>query len=103
MTKLAKTPTPPYYAVIFTSVLNAEDSEYIQMAQKMLDLASGQDGFLGFDSARNDIGISISYWKDHDSIQKWKENGDHLQAKEMGRKHFYTEFQTRISKVVEAY
>jgi heme-degrading monooxygenase HmoA len=61
------------------------------------------DGFLGEDSARNDYGISISYWKDLDSIQQWRQNADHKWAKEKGRKSFYKEYKIRIALVEREY
>ncbi len=66
---IAKTLTPPYYAVIFTSIKKVEDDDYNQMAEKMLELANKQSGFLGVESARNEIGITLSYWKDLESIK----------------------------------
>ncbi len=74
MTLIATTPEPPYYAVIFTSIRTEGDNGYSAMANKMVELASQQPGFLGLESAREDVGITVSYWKDLDSIKKWKNN-----------------------------
>ena len=73
----AKTPKPPYYAVIFTSIKIDEDKGYAKMSEKMLDLLKVQEGFLGFESAREELGITVSYWKDKESVQKWKANTEH--------------------------
>ena len=64
----------PYYAVIFTSSLEKNIDGYAEMSEKMVELASQQDGFLGMDSARSEIGITVSYWKDLASIQQWRQN-----------------------------
>lgn len=77
---ISKTPSPPYYAVIFTSSRTDGDGGYSQMADKMVELAAKQEGFLGIESAREEIGITVSYWKDLDSINNWKNNVDHLEA-----------------------
>ena len=69
---IARTPEPPYFAVIFSSILKADHKGYTEMAKKMEELAQVQPGYLGFESARARIGISISYWKDLESIKKWK-------------------------------
>ena len=53
----------PYYAVIFTSLKNEDDTGYTEMAQKMEQLAKEQSGFMGIESARNEIGITVSYWE----------------------------------------
>lgn len=100
---IATTPPTPYYAVIFTSVRTEGDNGYGVMSEKMMDLAKIQEGFLGFESARNEIGISVSYWKDLDSIKKWKEHAQHKIAREKGRKDWYQSFKVRIAKVESEY
>lgn len=100
---IASTPEPPYYAVIFTSERTDGDNGYGEMATKMVELASKQDGFLGVESARDGLGITVSYWRDLTSIAKWKANGDHLVAQRKGRIDWYTAFKTRIAKVERDY
>ena len=58
---IAEIPQPPYYAVIFTSIRTEDDNEYASMAEWMVELAKHQNGFLGMESARNEIGITVSY------------------------------------------
>ena len=100
---IAYTPKTPYYAVIFTSIRTEGDKGYEEMADKMMDLAKQQDGFLGVESARNIIGITVSYWRDLDSIKKWKEHTEHKIARESGRKIWYKAFKIRIAKVESDY
>ncbi len=100
---IAKTPDPPYYAVIFTSLKTQSDTGYAEMAQKMEELARKQPGYLGFESARSEIGISVSYWKDLDSIKQWKSNLEHQEAQKKGRDKWYSQYQIRIAKVERAY
>lgn len=103
MTLLAKTPTPPYYAVIFTSVRTAGDNGYGEVADRMVSLAEQQPGFLGMESAREDVGVTVSYWQDLDSIKQWKQNVEHLGAQKMGREQWYETFKVRIAKVERDY
>jgi heme-degrading monooxygenase HmoA len=100
---LAKTPTPPYYAVIFTSVKMENNEGYDEMAERMVELAQQQPGFLGLESARNEIGITVSYWTDLVSIKNWKEHAEHTIAREKGRADWYKAFKTRIAKVERDY
>jgi len=100
---IANTPKPPYYAVIFTSTRTEVDDNYSQMADKMVELAKLQDGFLGIEFARSEVGITVSYWRDLESIKKWKKNADHSIAREKGRKEWYQAFKTRIAKVERDY
>lgn len=100
---IAQIPQPSYYAVIFTSIRTEGDHGYTEMAAKMVELASKQDGFLGVESARNEIGVTVSYWRDLESIRKWRENSDHTIAREKGRKEWYHTFKVRIAKVESDY
>ncbi len=100
---IADTPPPPYYAVIFTSLKNADDEGYAEMAERMLELASKQPGFLGMESARNDLGITVSYWRDLDSIKNWKMNAEHQEAQNRGKTEWYKAYTVRISKVERDY
>lgn len=96
---ISNTPEPPYYAVIFTSYRTEGDNGYNDMAEKMLKLASEQPGFLGVESARDGVGITVSYWKDLESIDLWKQNSQHMQAKKKGKEAWYSEFKLRIARV----
>jgi heme-degrading monooxygenase HmoA len=100
---IAETLSPPYYAVIFTSIRTAADNGYAEMSERMVELVQAQDGFLGMESARNEIGITVSYWRDLESIRKWRENMEHTFAREKGRSDWYESFKVRIAKVESDY
>ena len=89
--------------MIFTSVRTAVDSGYDVMAEKMIRLASEQPGFLGVDSAREDVGITVSYWSDLESIRNWKNHPEHEVARKAGREIWYSAFRLRIAKVERDY
>lgn len=92
-----------YYAVIFTSERTEIEEGYLAMADRMETLAKEQKGFLGVESARSEIGITVSYWKDLESIKKWKQNMEHLVAQEKGRSDWYKSYTTRICLVEREY
>ena len=100
---LANTPKPPYYAVIFTSVRTKIALDYAETAEKMLQLAHTMPGFLGVESARNEIGITVSYWESLAAIKHWKMNTDHLMAQQQGRDNWYESYKTRIALVERDY
>lgn len=100
---IAKTPPTPYYAVIFTSEKISEDLGYDDMAIKMWELAQLQPGFLGAESAREETGITVSYWKDLESIKNWKQNEEHLIAQQTGKKLWYKNYKVRICLVERDY
>lgn len=93
----------PYYAVIFTSQRTDIDEGYTEMAQKMIALAKEQSGFMGEESARNDIGITISYWETLEAIALWKKNTDHLLAQSLGKEKWYEWYNVRVCKVEYSY
>jgi heme-degrading monooxygenase HmoA len=93
----------PYYAVIFTSNRTEGDNGYIEMAQKMEDLAKKQAGYLGIESARDEVGITVSYWESLDAIANWKANTDHLFAQQKGIKDWYSWYKVRICLVEREY
>jgi heme-degrading monooxygenase HmoA len=100
---IANTPAPPYYAVIFSSLRTEGDNGYARMSERMIELAALQDGFLGVESARENLGITVSYWRDLDSIRAWHENSEHRLAQEKGYSDWYTEFKTRVCRVERDY
>ena len=93
----------PYYAVIFTSTHTNNTEGYSEMATEMERLAAKQKGFLGIDSARNEIGISNSYWESLEDIKNWKAQTDHLIAQQEGRSKWYNWYNVRICRVEREY
>ena len=100
---IAETPPPPYYAVVFTSVRTDIAEGYGDMATRMVELAQGQPGFLGVESARDVLGITVSYWDSLEAIRHWKQDAEHLLAQQTGRDHWYESYKVRICKVERDY
>jgi heme-degrading monooxygenase HmoA len=99
---IAKTPEPPYYAVIFTSIRTPDDNGYAEVAKRMFDIASRQPGFLGYESARQDVGISVSYWASLEDIKAWREHPVHREVQSRAD-DWYADSKIRISKVERDY
>lgn len=93
----------PYYAVIFTSKRTEVDKGYDEMSKAMVELASKQPGFLGIESARNEIGITVSYWESLEAIKNWKEHSTHQIAQSKGKSDWYSNYTVRICKVEKEY
>jgi heme-degrading monooxygenase HmoA len=100
---IAATPQPPYYAVIFTSTRTPGDDGYGAMAVRMMKLAAEQPGYLGVESVRDGLGITVSYWRSLDDIANWKRVAGHREAQRNGREKWYASFKTRIAKVERDY
>jgi heme-degrading monooxygenase HmoA len=102
---IARTPEPPYYAVIFTAQRTEGDRGYGEMAQRMVELAAEQPGFLGVESVRgaDGFGITVSYWATEEAIRNWKAHLEHAKAQEGGKRVWYAEYQLRVAKVEREY
>ena len=101
---IADTPKPPYYAVLFSTIRTGVDEEvYHKTAERMESLARVQPGYLGIESAYNELGITISYWKSLKAIEQWKNNIEHAEAQKKGRKIWYKKYALRICKVEHDY
>jgi len=102
---IAMTPSPPYYAAIFSAQRNDGDHGYDEMAARMVELAATMPGYLGIESARDEkgFGITVSYWESEEAIANWKRNVEHLQAQRRGRGEWYKEYNVRVAKVERAY
>lgn len=94
---------PSYYAVIFTSTQTKYTEGYAEMAEKMEALAKQQKGYLGIESAKNKVGITVSYWESLEAIKNWKANTEHLFAQQKGREQWYNWYNVRICKVEREY
>ncbi|HZZ77732.1 MAG TPA: antibiotic biosynthesis monooxygenase [Gemmataceae bacterium] len=106
MEQPAQTPQPPYFAVIFSSLRTAEDSDgYGEMSVRMVALAQTMPGFLGVESVRGDdgFGITVSYWANEDAIRNWQQHAEHLEAQRLGRERWYARFELRVCRVERAY
>jgi heme-degrading monooxygenase HmoA len=97
--------TPPYYAVVFSSLRKPGDAGYDAMSDRMAELAAQQPGYLGVESARgaDGFGITVSYWQSLDAIKHWKANAEHQIAQETGKAQWYQHYETRIARVERAY
>jgi heme-degrading monooxygenase HmoA len=101
----AGTPEPPYYAVVFSSLRTPGDNGYGETAERMLELASRQPGFLGAESARgaDGFGLTVSYWASAEAIADWKANIEHIAAQEKGKRVWYEHYELRVARVERAY
>src|SRR4051812_33773118 len=101
----AATPAPPYYAVIFTSKRTQGENGYGEMALRMNDLALKQPGCLGAESVREPegLGITVSYWADHASVESWQRHAEHLIAQRLGKERWYEHYELRVARVERAY
>ena len=105
-TGFAKTPSPPYYAVIFSSRRNGQgEADYAAAADTMFELVQKQPGFLGAESARDadGFGITVAYFDSEENIRLWRNHAEHAATRERGKREWYEHFEVRVAKVERAY
>ena len=106
MPYIAKTPKPPYYAVVFTSInADVDHTEHTEMYKRMVEIAESYEGYIGIEPARNPdgSGVAVIYWKDLATIQAFARHPKHVVAKKKGREIWYTNYLIRICKVERDY
>jgi heme-degrading monooxygenase HmoA len=106
MPYISKTPEPPYYAVVFTSInADVDHTEHVEMSARLVQRASTYEGFLGIEAARNSDGTGVAavYWQDLDSMRAWAQDPEHQVAKRKGREIWYSHYMIRICKVEQEY
>jgi heme-degrading monooxygenase HmoA len=96
---------PGTFAVIFTNQQTPDSTGYTETADRMVELAEQQPGFIGIESVRdeNGFGITVSYWETEEAIRAWKANAEHQEAQKRGREDWYANFDLRICRVDRAY
>jgi heme-degrading monooxygenase HmoA len=104
--RFAKTPKPPYYAVIFSSRRNGRgEADYEAAAERMFELVQQQPGFLGAESTRDaeGFGITVAYFDSEENIKRWRNHAEHAAVRERGKREWYEHFELRVAKVERAY
>jgi heme-degrading monooxygenase HmoA len=100
----ASTPQPPYTAVIFTSVRTAAgDEDYASTMARMEELVADRPGYLGMESARGELGVTVSYWRSDGDARAWKAVAEHLLAQQRGRAEWYADYRVRVATVEREY
>ncbi|HEB26595.1 MAG TPA: antibiotic biosynthesis monooxygenase [Porticoccus sp.] len=104
MSFIAETPEPPYYAVIAPVEWSQDTQGYEEMAEKLLELAKDQKGFIGIEVGMQEgFSLTVSYWESLEAIKEWRSKAEHLSAKQLGKDRWFSKYKTHIAKVERAY
>ncbi|MEU6895032.1 antibiotic biosynthesis monooxygenase [Streptomyces sp. NPDC046557] len=92
---------PPYVMAVFTSVRTRDDTGYPETNARMNEIVRANPGLLGYESARTPggLGITVAYFRDHDSLAEWRENLEHQAAMKHGRAHWYESYTLHVATV----
>ena len=92
------------FAVIFRAKPGQQDEKYNQTVARMRELAFDKYGCLEFIAANDGAQeITISYWKDEQSIKNWKNDSEHLLAQELGRSKWYESYSVQLVEIKREY
>lgn len=95
-------------AVLFEAqAAPAHQARYLQLAAELKPLLADIDGFIDierFQSLTTDGKIlSLSWWRDEESVRRWKQNVFHQAAHREGREAIFTYYRIRVAQVVREY
>ena len=96
------------FAVIFEVKPKDEGkNEYLKIASELREYLKNQDGFISierFQSLMEDDKIlSLSFWRDEESMKKWRNMLEHRTAQKKGREDLFHSFRIRVAQVVRDY
>lgn len=95
-------------AVIFEVIPNeGKKEEYLDIAAKLRPELDHIEGFISierFQSISNpEKVLSLSFWKDEESIQQWRNLEMHRHAQAKGRNEVFKDYHLRIATIVRDY
>lgn len=92
------------YAVIFRAELGEVDQAYFEMAEALRAMAMHRYGCEEFTSVtENGREITISYWKNLEDIERWKNAAAHSVAQQRARSKWYRRYQVQVVEIVRGY
>lgn len=94
----------PQVACIFYSTRTGHSSaQYDEWSERMDQLVTTMPGYQGHVSFRDPSsarGVTISYFEDMASLERWREDPVHREAQALGRSDFYEEYEIEVAEIV---
>ena len=76
--------------VFFIAKIKNLNEEYKQKNKELMDIASTLPGYISIDSQEiDDIEITISCWKDKESVNSWANNPVHIETKRRAKEWYH--------------
>lgn len=95
------------YVVIFRSTRSIEHSDlYSDWSEKMEQLVAYEPGYQSHFSFRDNEtgeGVTVSYFDSEDSVKRWHQNAEHVEAQALGHTHFYEHFRVEVAEIRREY
>lgn len=95
-------------AVIFEVTPNpGRRDAYLDAAARLRPLLAEIDGFISIErfESLTEPGkmLSLSYWRDEEAVQRWRNLEAHRRTQELGRKSLFADYRLRVAQVVRSY
>ena len=96
------------YAVIFEVIPTPEGKvEYLTIAAQLRIFLEEQDGLISIErfQSLSDTGklLSLSFWRDEESIAQWRNLLAHRTAQEQGKDVLFQSYRIRVAQVMRDY
>jgi heme-degrading monooxygenase HmoA len=98
----------PDIAVIFElTPAPGRKQDYLDLAAGLAEEVSKFDGFISIErfesiSAPGNF-VSLSFWRDEESVRKWRNLQKHREAQAKGRAGVFTKYRLRVAQVLRDY
>lgn len=95
-------------AVIFEVLpLEGKLDEYLSIAADLRPVLDEIDGFISVERFQSLTHpgkyLSLSYFRDEDSVREWRALSSHRSAQQAGRKNIFQDYQIRVAHVIRDY
>ncbi len=81
--------------------------EYLDIAASLRPMLEDLDGFISIERFQSLVNpdkiLSLSYWRDEDAVQAWRNVAEHRQAQQAGRDAIFSDYRLRIAAVIRDY
>ncbi|MFT4573434.1 MAG: ribosomal-protein-alanine N-acetyltransferase [Marinomonas primoryensis] len=100
MTVFSSPNTLPYYAVLLSSKLLLNDLTYRLMAEKILELAKDQPGYLCAEYGAGEMDFLMTYWETRGAAEAWLNHDVQRRTLSIGERFWYEEYSLKLFKVI---
>lgn len=95
-------------AVIFeVEPAHGNPDPYLHIAAGLIDELKAVDGFISVErfQSLSDPGklLSLSFWRDEESVKRWRTLESHRRAQEAGRGGVFANYRLRVAQVLRDY
>jgi heme-degrading monooxygenase HmoA len=90
----------PVVTIFRSRLREGVDHEYATAAERILDLARSQPGFVSFEhyAAGGGERVSIVTFASAADHEAWRDHPEHVEAQRLGRERFYAEFRIQVCR-----